>query len=88
MDGLDRAKCAIIITERPQEVCGKLCEIFGSGATYLDAKGGYSNKEKSMIYFVLNRYQIVRMKELVHDVDPLAYITISEVADVFPSNNQ
>lgn len=88
VDGLDRAKCAIIITERPQEVCGKLCEIFGSGATYLDAKGGYSNKEKSMIYFVLNRYQIVRMKELVHDIDPLAYITISEVADVFPSNNQ
>ena len=88
VDGLDRAKCAIIITERPQEVCGKLCEIFGSGATYLDAKGGYSNKEKSMIYFVLNRYQIVRMKEPVHDIDPLAYITISEVADVFPSNNK
>lgn len=88
VDGLDRAKCAIIITERPQEVCGKLCEIFGSGATYLRAKGGYSNKEKSMIYFVLNRYQIVRMKELVHEIDPLAYITISEVADVFSSNNK
>lgn len=88
VDGLDRAKCAIIITEHPQEICSKLCEIFGSGATYLDAKGGYSNKEKSMIYFVVNRYQIARMKELVHDIDPLAYITISEVADVFPSNNK
>ena len=88
VDGLDRAKCAIIITEHPQEVCGKLCEVFGSGATYLDAKGGYSNKEKSMIYFVVNRYQVVRMKELIHDIDPLAYITISEVADVFSSNNK
>lgn len=88
VDGLDRAKCAIIITEQAQQVCCKLCEVFGSGATYLDAKGGYSNKEKSMIYFVVNRYQIVRMKELVHDIDPLAYITISEVADVFPSNNK
>lgn len=88
VDGLDRAKCAIIITEHPQEICGKLCEIFGSGATYLDAKGGYSNKEKSMIYFIVNRYQIVRMKELVHDIDPLAYITISEVADVFSNNNK
>lgn len=88
VDGLDRAKCAIIVTDRPQEVCGKLCEVFGSGATYLDAKGGYSNKEKSMIYFVVNRYQVVRMKELVHDIDPLAYITISEVADVFSSNNK
>lgn len=88
VDGLDRAKCAVIITEHPQEICGKLCEMFGSGITYLEAKGGYSNKEKSMIYFVVNRYQIVRLRETVHDIDPLAYITISEVADVFPSNNK
>ena len=88
VDGLDRAKCAVIITEHPQEICGKLCEMFGSGITYLAAKGGYSNKEKSMIYFVVNRYQIVRLKETVHAIDPLAYITISEVADVFPSNNK
>lgn len=88
VDGIERAKCAIIITEHPQEICSKLCEIFGSGVTYLDAKGGYSNKEKSMIYFVVNRYQVVRMKELVHEIDPLAYITISEVADVFSSNNK
>jgi uncharacterized membrane-anchored protein YitT (DUF2179 family) len=88
VDGLDRAKCAIIITDQPQEVCSKLCEVFGSGATYLDAKGGYTNQEKAMIYFVVNRYQVVRMKELVHDIDPRAYITISEVADVFSSNNK
>lgn len=88
VDGLDRAKCAIIITEHPQEICSKLCEVFGSGTTYLDAKGGYSNKEKSMIYFVVNRYQVVRMKELVHEIDHNAYITISEVADVFSNNNK
>lgn len=87
VDGIDRAKCSIIVTEQPQEICSRLCEIFGSGVTYLDAKGGYSNKKKSMIYFVVNRYQVVRMKELVHEIDPLAYITISEVADVFSSNN-
>lgn len=88
VDGIDRAKCAIIITEHPKEICGKLCEAFGSGVTYLNANGGYSNKEKSMIYFVVNRYQVVRMKELVHEIDPLAYITISEVADVFSNNNK
>jgi uncharacterized membrane-anchored protein YitT (DUF2179 family) len=88
VDGIDRAKCAIIITDHTQEVCGKLCEVFGSGATCLNAKGGYSNKEKTMIYFVVNRYQVVRMKELVHEIDPLAYITISEVADVFSNNNK
>ena len=88
VDGIDRAKCAIIITEQPTEICSRLCEVFGSGVTYLDVKGGYSNKQKSMIYFVVNRYQVVRMKELVHEIDPLAYITISEVADVFSCNNK
>lgn len=88
VDGLDRAKCAIIITEYPSEVCNKLCEVFGSGVTHLEAKGGYSNKEKAMIYFVVNRYQVVRMKELVHEIDHNAYITISEVADVFSNNNK
>ena len=86
VDGLDRAKCAIIITEHPDEVCNKLCEVFGSGVTQLEAKGGYSNKEKAMIYFVVNRYQVVRMKELVHEIDHNAYISISEVADVFSNN--
>jgi uncharacterized membrane-anchored protein YitT (DUF2179 family) len=87
VDGLDRAKCAIIITEHSSEVCNKLCEVFGSGVTRLEAKGGYSNEEKAMIYFVVNRYQVVRMKELVHEIDHNAYITISEVADVFSNNH-
>lgn len=87
VDGLDRAKCAIIITEHPSEICDKLCEAFGSGVTRWEAEGGYSNEEKAVIYFVVNRYQVVRMKELVHEIDHNAYITISEVADVFSNNH-
>lgn len=88
VEGLDRAKCAIIITEKPTQICKVLSESFGSGTTHLEAKGGYSNREKTMIYFVVNRYQVIRMRDLVHEIDPDAYITISEVADVFSSNNK
>lgn len=86
VEGLDRAKCATIITNNPTEICAKLSEVFGSGVTRLEAKGGYSNTEKAMIYFVVNRYQVVRMKELVHEIDHDAFIAISEVADVFSNN--
>ena len=41
-----------------------------------------------MIYFVVNRYQVIHMRDLVHDIDPMAYITISEVADVFSGNDK
>ncbi len=88
VEGIDRAKCAIIITELPDEICKALGEAFGSGMTHLEAKGGYSNRDKAMIYFVVNRYQVIRMRDIVHEIDPHAYITISEVADVFSNNNQ
>ncbi len=87
VEGVDRAKCAIIITEMPDEICKALSEAFGSGMTHLEAKGGYSNRDKAMIYFVVNRYQVIRMRDIVHEIDPSAYITISEVADVFSNNN-
>ncbi len=87
VEGIDRAKCAIIITEAPNEICQALGETFGSGITRLDAKGGYSNRDKGMVYFVVNRYQVIQMRDIVHEIDPLAYIIISEVADVFSNNN-
>ena len=87
VEGIDRAKCAVIVTDHPDEVCTALLETFESGVTCLDAKGGYSHRSKTMLYFIINRYQVIRMTELVHSLDPGAYITISEVADVFSSNN-
>lgn len=83
VDGLDRAKAAMIVTERPDEICTALTERFGSGMTCLEAKGGYSGDNKTMVYFVVNRFQITDMKRIVHGIDKTAYITISEVADVF-----
>ena len=86
VEGFDRAKCAIIITSKPDEICSELSREFESGMTRLQAMGGYSGKEKTMIYFVVNRFQVINMKEIVHEIDPSAYITITEVADIFSSN--
>lgn len=87
VEGIDRAKCAIIVTEKPDEICKALSETFGSGTTKLNAKGGYSNRSKGMVYFIVNRYQVIRMKNIVQSIDSTAYIAISEVADVFSANN-
>ena len=87
VEGMDRAKCAIIITESPNEISEILSETFGSGTTQLNAKGGYSDRDKTLIYFIINRYQVTKMRNLVHEIDPSADITISEVADVFSNNN-
>jgi uncharacterized membrane-anchored protein YitT (DUF2179 family) len=88
VEGFDRSKAATIITVKPDEVSAALTEKFKSGLTRIDARGGFSNTPKTMIYFVVNRFQIARMKNIVHEIDETAYITISEVADVFKSNRE
>lgn len=86
VEGFDRSKAAFIITTKQEKVCKALSETFENGMTIIDAKGYYSNSEKTMIYFVVNRFQVGRMKNLVHKIDPKAYIAINEVADIFPAN--
>lgn len=88
VEGIDRSKAAFIITTKPKEVGGALSETFGQGMTILEAKGFYSNSPKTVIYLVVNRFQVGKMQDLVHEIDPAAYITINEVADVFKSVNQ
>ncbi len=83
VEGLDRSKGVMIITQRGEEVSEALMETFESGTTKIAAKGGYSNEESMVIYFVVNRFQISKMKSVINSVDPKAYITISEIADVF-----
>ena len=85
VEGIDRSKSVMIITEKAEEVSLALMEAFECGTTKLPAKGGFTNIDKTVIYFVVNRFQIARMKNIVHTIDPAAYLTISEVADVFKS---
>ena len=86
VEGVDRSKCAMIVTVQPDKICKILSETFETGVTRTEAMGGYSKKKKTIVYFVINRFQVVKLKELVHEIDPSSYITISEVADVFPAN--
>ncbi len=86
VEGFDRSKAAFIITAKSELVCQALSETFENGITLIEAKGYYSNSRKTMIYFVLNRFQIGKMRTVVHTIDPQAYIAINEVADLFPAN--
>lgn len=88
VEGIDRSKAAMIITVMPDEVCESLAEVFGTGMTRIEATGSYSGEKKTVVYFVVNRFQIGKMKQMIHEIDPTAYITITEVADVFKANRK
>ena len=86
VEGIDRDKSMMIVTSKPNEVCAALTKAFESGMTRVDGMGGYSNTPRTVVFFVVNRFQIVKAKTLIHNIDAGAFITISEVADVFRAN--
>ena len=87
VEGFDRSKEVMIVTNKPQEISEALMAAFECGTTKIAATGGYSNADKTIIYFVVNRFQIARMRSIIQRIDPKAFVTISEVADVFKSND-
>lgn len=86
-EGIDRSKAVMIVTDHPEEVNAALLEAFSCGTTRIAAVGGYSNSEKTLIYFVVNRFQISRVRSMVRGLDPKAFVTITDVADVFKAND-
>ncbi len=86
VEGIDRSKGVMIVTSLGDEVSAALMDAFDCGTTKIAALGGYSNLDKTLIYFVVNRFQISRMRSIVTAIDPYAFVTINEVADVFKSS--
>ena len=86
VEGFDKAKSAMIITTREQEISDALSEAFGRGITHIDAKGYYAGREQTIIYFVVNRFQIAKMKDIVSEIDSQAFVTITEVSDMMGSS--
>lgn len=86
VEGLDKAKSVMIVTEKEEEVCEALSNSFGYGVTQIHATGYYSGKSRSVIYFVVNRFQIAKLKSIVSAIDSSAFITISETSDVLGSS--
>lgn len=82
VEGLDKAKSVMIVTEREDEICQALSAEFGRGITQISARGYFSGAQKCVIYFVVNRFQIPKVKKLVTGLDSNAFITVTEISDV------
>lgn len=82
VEGFDRAKSVMIVTQKENEVCKALSDEFGRGITQLHGKGFFSGLDKCVIYFVVNTFQIPKVKSIVTEIDPNAFITITEISDV------
>lgn len=82
IEGFNEAKAVMIISSVPDEISKKIVIEMGKGATILQGKGGYKNEDRKVIYTIVKRLEIAQIKEIVNNIDPLAFVTISGVHEV------
>jgi len=83
ISGFDYSKAFMIITEDREELKSAILNDVKRGVTVLDAKGGYTNNDKSILLVVVNnKKQEVHLKKLIKRVDSSAFIIVSDVHEV------
>jgi uncharacterized membrane-anchored protein YitT (DUF2179 family) len=80
--GIDESKAIMIVSSEPDEIADALMARLGRGVTILHGEGGYSGESKKVLYCVITRLEVEKMKEIVMEKDDSAFVTINEVHDI------
>ena len=76
------AKGVTIMTNKVEELKNKIMEDTGRGITLINAKGAYTQKEIGMLYCVVGKYQLMKVKNIVKEIDPEAFMIVNQVHEV------
>ena len=82
IEGLNESKSIFVISDESKEIGPAIMQHFDISVTYIAGRGGYSNQEKKIIYCVINRLEVAKLKSLVKSIDPSAFIAIENVHEV------
>ena len=82
VEGFNQLKNVMIISEKHQKISEVLMLELGKGVTILSAKGGYSNNKKDVILVVVTRFDIIKIKKIVTNIDKNAFVIINDVHEV------
>jgi uncharacterized membrane-anchored protein YitT (DUF2179 family) len=82
IEGLDESKAVMIVSPKTEEIAEVLLARLGRGVTFLEGRGGYSGETKGVLYSVITRLEIAKLKAIIDEVDEEAFVTIHDVHDV------
>jgi len=80
--GLEESKSVIVISDSSELIAEKVMARLGRGATFLNGKGGYTGEERAVLYLVVTRLEVAKLKNIIDEIDENAFVTISEVHEV------
>lgn len=74
-------RATVIITSKPQEITDRILTILERGVTILSGVGAYTGQERPTLYCVVTRSEVNQLKQLVHEVDPNAFMVIGQATE-------
>jgi uncharacterized membrane-anchored protein YitT (DUF2179 family) len=80
--GLDESKSAWIISDQYEEIGETILARLGRGVTYLKGEGAYTGDDKKVIFCVITRLEEAKLKEIVQEIDPSAFLAVANIAEV------
>lgn len=80
--GAYTAKAAMVISEKTPEISALILKEMDRGATVLKGKGSFTGMDKEVLYCVVGRNELIRLKTLIERVDPHAFVAVNDVHDV------
>ena len=81
-EGIYSAKGVTIITNKTEELKNRIMQDVERGLTIINAQGAYTQRDVSMLYCVVGKYQLMKVKNIVKEVDPEAFMIVSHVHEV------
>lgn len=81
-EGIYSAKGVTIITNKTEELKNRIMQDVERGLTIINAQGAYTQRDVSMLYCVVGKYQLIKVKNIVKEVDPEAFMIVSHVHEV------
>ncbi|WP_404428352.1 YitT family protein [Sutcliffiella horikoshii] len=81
-EGAYAAKGATIISEKNEEIASKVHAEMDRGVTILRGQGSFSKVERNVLYCVVAKNELVKLKNVITSVDPHAFVAVSDVHDV------
>ncbi|WP_419955011.1 YitT family protein [Neobacillus niacini] len=82
VDGLEEKVAVFIISNSPQLVLRSVTNKMSRGITVLEGRGGYTGDDKEVLYIVISRQEVVRLKNMISEIDENAYVTVHQVQEV------
>lgn len=81
-EGAYAARGTTIISEKSEEISQRVMEEMDRGVTILDGRGSFSGAKRDVLYCVIGKNEIVRLKSIIDHIDPHAFVAVSHVHDV------